>query len=84
MNELEQTLYDLCLPLVENPATLSVKQMSSLNERQILLYVYGDNNDIARLIGKKGSVATALRQMMMIAARNLDEKIQIKFESFAI
>lgn len=84
MNELEQTLYDLCLPLVENPSTLSVKQMASLNERQILLYVYGDNNDIARLIGKKGSVATALRQMMMIAARNLDEKIQIKFESFSL
>ena len=84
MNELEKTLYDLCLPLVENPLTLSVKEMASSNENQLLLYVYADNNDIARLIGRKGNIATALRQMMVIAARDLDRRIQIKFESYSI
>lgn len=82
MNDLERTLYDLCLPLVENQKALSVKEMQSLNEHQILLYVYADNNDIARLIGKKGTIATALRQLMVIANRNNKERIQIKFESY--
>lgn len=82
MDRLEQTLYDLCKPLVENPATLNVRYMESLNEHTKLIYVYADGNDIARLIGKKGSIATALRALMNIANRDGKERIQIKFESY--
>lgn len=82
MVDLEKTLYDLCLPLVSHPQNLSVKTMSSANEDEILLYVYADDEDVARLIGRKGVIASALRQMMSVAARNLHKRLSVKFESY--
>lgn len=82
MTELEKTLYDLCLPLVSHPQNLSVKTMASSDDHEVLLYVYADDDDVARLIGRKGVIAYALRQMMSIAARNLRKRLSIKFESY--
>lgn len=75
-------MYDLCLPLTDDHANLSVKQMSSADENEILLYVYASSDDVARLIGRKGVMATALRQMMSIAARNEKKRVSVKFEAY--
>lgn len=82
MNAMEKTVYDLIVPLVDDVASLSVKTMETLNTDEILIYVYANSNDTARLIGRKGSMASALRQTMMIASRLQDKKISIKFESY--
>lgn len=82
MVDLEKTLYDLCLPMVTNKKTLSVKTMSSAQENETLLYVYADGEDVARLIGRKGAIAASLRQMMNIAARKDRKRISVKFESY--
>jgi len=79
---LEQALLDLVKPLAEDKASLSVKQMSSLDENEILLYVYAKSEDVARLIGRQGSMATALRNMMAIAARLENKRLSIKFEAY--
>ena len=68
--------------MVENQNALSVKQMPSLNENEILLYVYCDSQDTARLIGKQGSMASAIRQMMSVASKSESRKVSIKFESY--
>lgn len=82
MTDLEKTLYDLVVPIVDDAEAVSVKTMTSLNENETLLYVYAKSEDVARLIGRQGSMATALRQMMSIASRLEDKKITIKFESY--
>ena len=79
---LEKALYDLVLPLCDNKESVSVKEMESLNENEIVLYVYAHSDDVARLIGRKGSMATALRNMMSIAARLDHKRLSIKFESY--
>ncbi len=81
MINFEEVLLNLVKPMVENQNMLSVKQMGSLNEDEILLYVYCDSQDTARLIGKQGSMATAIRQMMSIASKSESKKVTIKFES---
>ncbi|NLC41903.1 MAG: KH domain-containing protein [Erysipelothrix sp.] len=75
-------LYDLVEPVVQNREALSVKELPSLNENETILVIYADSNDIGRLIGKKGSMANAIRQTMGIATRVLDRKITVKFESY--
>ena len=75
-------LYDLVEPVVQNREALSVKELDSLNENETILVIYADSNDIGRLIGKKGSMANAIRQTMGIATRVLDRKITVKFESY--
>jgi hypothetical protein len=82
MTDLEKTLYDLCAPLTENSASLSVKQMSSADDDEILLYVYAASEDVARLIGRKGMMASSIRQMMSIAARDIRKHVSVKFESY--
>ena len=44
------------------------------------LRVYAKNDDIARLIGRKGSMAAALRQVMSVASHTDNKKVSIKFE----
>ena len=76
MIDLEKTLLDICLPLVDDQKALSVKTMATTNENEILLYVY------ARLIGRKGIMASSIRQMMSIAARDVHKRISVKFEAY--
>ena len=79
---LEQALFELVQPLVADKTSLSVKEMASLDENEILLYVYAKSEDVARLIGRQGSMATALRNVMAIATRVQNKRISIKFESY--
>ena len=79
---LEQALLDLVQPLVADKLSLSVKEMTSLDENEILLYVYAKSEDVARLIGRQGSMSTALRNVMAIATRVQNKRISIKFESY--
>ena len=81
MTDLEKTLMDLCLPLVDDKQALSVKTMTSTNDNEVLLYVYANSEDVARLIGRKGMMASSLRQMMSIAARDIKKRISVKFEA---
>ncbi len=80
MAELDKVLYDLVSPMVEDKETLSVKEMPGDNAREVLLHVYAKNDDIARLIGRRGSMASALRQVMSVASHTDDKKVTIKFE----
>ena len=82
MNSFEQAVYDLIIPMVDEPESVNVKMMESLNDSEILIYAYASSNDTARLIGRRGNMASALRQTMMIASRLEDKKISIKFESY--
>ena len=78
----EKVLLDLIKPIVDDKETVSVKQMESLDEDEILLYVYANDDDVARLIGRKGIMASSLRQMMSVAARNECAHVTIKFEAY--
>ncbi len=80
MAELDQVLKDLVMPMVNDRDSLEVKTMSSPDEREVVLHVYAKNDDIARLIGRKGMMASALRQVMSIASHTEDKRISIKFE----
>lgn len=80
MARFDEVLLDLVKPMVEDKDSLEVRQMPSNNEKEIVLYVYAKNDDIARLIGRKGIMAAALRQVMSVASHTDNKKVSIKFE----
>ena len=80
--DLEKILLNLVTPMVEDKDSVSVKSLPSLNENELLLVVYAKSEDIARLIGRQGSMASALRQLMNIPARIEKRRISVKFESY--
>lgn len=81
MKNYEKILLDLIIPLCNDKENLSVKQMDSLKENEILLFVYATNDDIGRLIGRKGMMASSIRNMMQIATKVEEKRINIKFET---
>ena len=81
MIDLEKVLLNIVKPICGNSDEAMVKQMESLNDNEILLYVYAPSNDIARLIGKQGMMANSIRQMLQVASRIENKRISIKFEA---
>lgn len=81
MIDLEKVLLNIVKPICGNSDEVMVKQMESLNDNEILLYVYAPSNDIARLIGKQGMMANSIRQMLQVASRIENRRISIKFEA---
>ncbi|MDD3923600.1 MAG: KH domain-containing protein [Erysipelotrichaceae bacterium] len=82
MEDLTKVLFNLVEPMVDDPTSVSIKELPSLDDSEILLYVYAKSDDIARLIGRQGSMASALRKVMSIASYINDRRITIKFESY--
>ena len=80
MAELDKVLLNLVKPMVEDKESLDVRLMPSLDDKEVFLHVYAKNDDIARLIGRKGSMASALRQVMSVASHSDNKKVTIKFE----
>lgn len=78
----ENVVKELVLPIVDDKESVSVKTLESLNENEILLHVYANSDDVARLIGRRGIMASSIRQMMSIASRKEGKIITIKFESY--
>ena len=81
MIDLEKVLLNIVKPICGNSEEVMVKQMESINENEILLYVYAPIGDIARLIGKQGTMANSIRQMLQVASRIENKRISIKFEA---
>ena len=77
-----KTLKDIAIELVEDKEHLEVRQMPSLDENVVVLHVYSAQSDMARLIGRKGAMANSIRQLMSVAGRKTNKKLDIKFESY--
>ena len=79
MAELDKVLYDLVSPMVDDKESLSVTEEPGDSAREVVLIVKAKDDDIARLIGRRGSMASALRQVMSVASHTDDRKVTIKF-----
>jgi len=82
MMDYVKILHDMAIDLVEDKNNLKVVQRPSLEENEIILYVYASKSDVSKLIGRRGSMASSIRQIMSVASRLSDVKLVIKFESY--
>ena len=80
MTNYEKVLLNLVKPLCSEPDNVLVKQMQSIDDNQIVIYVYAPDNDLSRLIGRKGIMAQSLRTMLQALAKS-KKRITIKFEA---
>lgn len=81
MIDLEKVTLNIVKPICSDPDAVMVKQMESLNDNELLIYVYAPSEDIARLIGKQGSMANSIRQMLQVASKIENKRISVKFEA---
>ena len=79
---IEKLIRDIIDPLVTNKDALMIRQMPSNEENELFMLIIGDSDDIARLIGRGGSVADSIREVVSVAGKLSNQRIRIKFESF--
>ncbi len=80
--DFEKIIHSIVDPFIMNPDALMVRELPNESEDDITLLIVAENEDTARLIGKKGSVANALREIVSVAGKAEGKHIHLKFESF--
>lgn len=80
--EYEKIIHTIVDPFLINPEALMVRELPSDDPKGIRLLVVAESEDTARLIGKKGMVASALREIISVAGKNENKHIHLSFESF--
>lgn len=80
--EYEKIIHTIVDPFLINPEALMVRALPSDSEKDVVLLICAESEDTARLIGKKGMVANALREIIAVAGKNENKRVHLKFESF--
>ena len=78
-------LHPIIDPLVHNPEAILIRELPGSTKRDVTILIVSDDDDTARLIGKRGAVANALREVVGIATKadDTNQHIHLKFESFS-
>ena len=84
MADYESLLRPLIDPLVEHKDSVMIRELPGGTNKDVTVLIVAENDDTARLIGKRGVVANALREAISIAGKadNSNTRIHLKFESF--
>jgi len=80
--EYEKIIHTIVDPFLMNPEAVMVRELPSDNPKDVKLLIVAESEDTARLIGKKGMVASALREIISVAGKNENKHIHLSFESF--
>ena len=78
----EKIIHTIVDPFLINPEALMVRELPSDNAKDVVLLICSEGEDTARLIGKKGTVANDLREVIAVTGKNEGKHIHLKFESF--
>ena len=79
----EKVVRDIVLPIVEDKDQLMVKLMPTDNDNDLVIMVMAKSTDIARLIGKNGTVANSIREVVNVAGKINNQHLHVKFEAFS-
>ena len=77
----ESLIQALIDPIVEEPKSVLIRVNDS-EEKDITILIAAEKEDTARLIGRRGSIANALREIVSVAGKSENKHVHIRFESF--
>lgn len=80
MTRYESIVRTLVEPLVGNKDALLIRETQNDDGKSATVNVFAAKNDIAILIGRKGSIAGALREVLSIAGKQDNVHVFLKLE----
>lgn len=78
----EKIIHGFIDSFVEDKDAILIRELPSEHSRDIIILIVANPKDTARLIGRKGIIAEALREVISIAGKTINKRIFLKFESF--
>lgn len=76
-----ELIQSMIKPLVMNPDDVVVKKIAE-DENTISIQVIVNPNDLGRVIGKGGKIATAIRTIIYAGAAKENVRVQLDIDSF--
>jgi len=67
---------------VENKDAVLIRELPNDNPIDLTLLIVAKGEDTSRLIGRKGIIADALREVISIAGKIDNRRVHLKFEAF--
>ena len=74
-------IHQIIDPIVKNKDKIEIKELPNESSKDRTFLIICDEDDTGRLIGKHGSTAEALREVLSIAGKTNNERLHIKFSS---
>ena len=78
----ENIIHSLIDSIVDEPSSVLIRVSEGNTAKDVLIIIAAEKNDTARLIGHKGLIANALREVVGIAGKSENKHVHLKFESF--
>lgn len=78
----EKLIHSLIDEIVDDPKSVLIRVSEGSSSKDINIIVVSEKEDTARLIGHKGTIANALREVVGVAGKTENKRVHLKFESF--
>lgn len=78
--DFKKLVTDIVTPLVDKPEEVSVNIEQGENDLQIIKVLVA-NEDLGRIIGRKGSTASAIREIVGVGAKKERLHIRVQLDS---
>ena len=78
----ERLIHSIIDDIVDDPKSVLIRISEGTSPKDVVILIVSEKNDTARLIGHKGTIANAIREVVGIAGKNENKRVHLKFESF--
>ncbi len=76
------TIHAIIDPIVEDKEAIIIREVPSTRNKDITILIVAKRHDISKLIGRRGIIASAIREVVSLAVRKPSTHVHIKFESY--
>ena len=78
----EKLIHSLIDEIVDDPKSVLIRVSEGSSSKDVNIIIVSEKEDTARLIGHKGIIANALREVVGVAGKTENKRVHLKFESF--
>ena len=78
----EALIHSIIDDIVDDPKSVLIRINAPEGSKDIDIIIASEKEDTSRLIGQKGTIANAIREVVGVAGKSENKRIHIKFESF--
>ena len=78
----EAVIHALIDPIVDSPESVLIRITEGSTPKDVNILIAAEKEDTSRLIGKKGIIANALRELVGVAGKTENKHVHLRFESF--
>ena len=77
----EKIIHALIDSIIEEPSSVLIR-VEEEGTKDVSILIVSEKEDTARLIGRRGLIANALREVVSVAGKSENKHVHLKFESF--